>query len=187
MTASYKTEGEDARASALIRTTLGAYVITAALAGVAGQATITTFVLDKRDHLAWFYVVAGAGFVVLVASAVAGALGISEIYDEGATGAWTRKTGHGKLNAQGILILLGIGFVVASVFLGQTKTSDPSTSPEIGRLAVALDGLRKQEAAVSTQLHALRQRDAAVSKQLHALRKELIRLRLDLRRRHRHY
>jgi hypothetical protein len=170
MTSSYQTTGEDARASAILRTTLSAYVITAALAGVAAQATITTFVIDKRDHLDAFYAVAGVGFVGLLASAVVGALGISEIYDEGATGVWSRDTGHGKLNAQGLLVLLGIVFVVASVFIGKTKTSSPAPSPALARVTVAVESLR--------------QRDAVMSARLRALHQEVNRLRLQLRRRH---
>jgi hypothetical protein len=120
---------EDRRAAANIVVTLSGYVITAALAVLGAQAVVTTFVLDKREHLTWFYVVPGVGAALLVLSIILGGKGIGEIVKSGAGGSWTTHTRYRKFNLQSICALAGTVLVVASAFLGDTKPSNPSNPP----------------------------------------------------------
>jgi hypothetical protein len=112
---------DDRRAASSLVTTLSSYVITAALAVLGAQAVLTTFVVDKREHLTWFYRVGGLGTVALVGSIIIGGSGVYEIIGAGARGDWKITTRYRKFNLQSWLALLGTILVIASAFLGDAK------------------------------------------------------------------
>ena len=88
---------DDERAAASIYTSLSSYVITASLGVIAAQAALATFVLDKRDHLLWFYIWMISGLVASVLSIVLGGRGIADIASDGFDGEWTLKPKGGDL------------------------------------------------------------------------------------------
>lgn len=112
---------EDRREASSLATTLSSYVITAALAVLGAQAVITTFVMDKREGLTWFYVISGLGAACLIGSVILGGRGIWEIVGNGFEGNWDINPRNQKFNVQALLALAGTIFVVASAFLGHPK------------------------------------------------------------------
>ena len=127
---------DDKRAASNLVTTLSGFVITAALAVLGAQAVVATFVIDRREHLTWFYVVSGFGAAALVLSIIVGGLGIDEIVAAGARGEWKHRTRGGKFNIQSILALIGAILVMASAFLGDTKKT-PAKAAARGATAQA--------------------------------------------------
>jgi hypothetical protein len=112
---------EDRRAAASLVTTLSSLVITASLAVLGAQAVITTFVIDKRENLGAFYVVALGGAAALIGSIVLGGLGVYEIASAGARGKWKVTTEGRKFDLQSLLALFGTALVITSAFLGDAK------------------------------------------------------------------
>jgi hypothetical protein len=119
---------DDRRAASALVTTLSSYIITAALAVLGAQAVLTTFVIDKREHLTAFYIVGGCGATALVLSIIAGGAGTYEIITAGARGDWKVTTRGGKFNIQAVLALIGTILVVASAFLGDAKPRESANS-----------------------------------------------------------
>lgn len=56
------------------------------------QAVIATFVIDRREDLAWFYVASASGTIALVVSIIRGGRGIYEVISSAARGEWTTRT-----------------------------------------------------------------------------------------------
>jgi hypothetical protein len=112
---------EDERNAATIYTSLSSYVMTASLGVIAAQAALATFVLDKRDHLTWFYIWMIAGILANVVSIVFGGRGIAAIASGGFDGTWSLKPDGDTFNKQAIACLLGMALLLASLFAGQTK------------------------------------------------------------------
>jgi hypothetical protein len=165
---------ESARAAAGMRVTLSTFVITAALGAIAAQATLTTFILDKRTNLAWYYVAAIFGLAFLVISIVFGAKGITDIYKDGYCGNWLKETGGGKLPAQAIFAVLGLFCVALSTFAGDTKAQ---ASPELRRIAKLERAVESQQ----MQLRSLNTRDAGVEESVKELRTAVERFRTQIR------
>jgi hypothetical protein len=117
---------EDQRNAATIYTSLSSYVMTASLGVIAAQAALATFVLDKRDHLVWFYVWMIAGLVSSVVSIVFGGRGIAAIASGGFGGTWSLKPNGDSFNRQAVFCLLGMVLLLASLFAGRTKPENPS-------------------------------------------------------------
>jgi hypothetical protein len=119
---------EDRRTASSLVTTLSSYLITAALAVLGAQAVLTTFVIDKREHLIWFYLVGGLGTVALVGSIALGGAGAYEIIAAGSRGDWKITTRGSKFNVQTWLALIGTILVIASAFLGDAKPQPQKTA-----------------------------------------------------------
>jgi len=122
---------EDQRSAANIYTSLSSYVITASLGVIAAQAALAVFVLDKRDHLFWFYFWMIAGVIASVVSVILGGKGIAAIASGGFAGLWTLKPKHDYFNYQAILCLLGVIFLLLSLFCGTTKAEHPEGCPKL--------------------------------------------------------
>src|SRR5438105_15293131 len=115
------TTPEDLRAAINIKASLASNLITVALAFIGAEGGIGVFVLDKREHLAWFYLAAAAAVVALALSVCFGGSGIAKAYRDGFEGKWELRD-QGRFNVQSILCLLGAGLVVISAMLGSAKT-----------------------------------------------------------------
>lgn len=83
---------EDKRAASNITATLSSYLITAALGVIAAEAAIVTFIFDKRQHLAWFFLLSVLGLASSVASIYFGGKGIFKLTKQGFDGDWVIKT-----------------------------------------------------------------------------------------------
>jgi hypothetical protein len=105
---------------------LSGQIVQAALGVVAVQAVIATWVIDRRVHLTWFYVVSACAVGALLLSIIVGGRGVAEIIGKGYHGTWLIRTKRHKFNAQAILTLLGAILVVVSVFLGDPKPPAPT-------------------------------------------------------------
>ena len=80
---------EDERSAANIYASLSSYVMTASLGVIAAQAAMATFVLDKREHLMWFYLWMIFGLLASVSSIVMGGKGVATVASAGFRGSWT--------------------------------------------------------------------------------------------------
>ena len=152
---------EDQRNAATIYASLSSYVMTASLGVIAAQAALATFVLDKRDHLTWFYVWMIAGIVSSVVSVVFGGRGIAAIASGGFDGKWSLKPDGDSFNKQAMACLLGMALLLASLFAGRTKPENPSAE-QIQRLTttitqqqVQIEELKAKSAALADQVKAL--------------------------------
>jgi hypothetical protein len=146
---------EDQRAAANIYASLSSYVITASLGVIAAQAALAVFVLDKRDHLFWFYTWMIAGVLASVLSIALGGKGIAAIASAGFDGAWTLKPKKDYFNYQAISCLMGILFLLFSLFSGTTKAENPQAMEEIHRLNTSVESLRKDLSSLQAQYAAL--------------------------------
>jgi hypothetical protein len=144
---------DDERAAASIYTSLSSYVITASLGVIAAQAALATFVLDKRDHLLWFYIWMVAGLIASVVSIVLGGRGIADIASEGFDGEWTLKPKGGDLfNYQAIFCLLGMALLLCSLFSGTPKVESSPVTQEIQQLKDTVQKLQIQVDTLRSQV-----------------------------------
>jgi outer membrane murein-binding lipoprotein Lpp len=144
---------DDERAAASIYTSLSSYVITASLGVIAAQAALATFVLDKRDHLLWFYICMVSGVIASVVSIVLGGRGIADIASEGFDGEWTLKPKGGDLfNYQAIFCLLGMALLLCSLFSGSTKVESSPVTQEIQQLKDTVQKLQLQVDTLRSQV-----------------------------------
>jgi hypothetical protein len=150
---------EDQRAAANIYASLSSYVITASLGVIAAQAALATFVIDKREHLVWFYVWMISGIVASVVSIVLGGKGVAKIASGGFGGSWTLKPKEDFFNYQALFCLIGMGLLLVSLFGGTPKPENPEISRQIQRLNDSVqklqgevDGYRAQNAQLSEEL-----------------------------------
>ena len=144
---------DDERAAASIYTSLSSYVITASLGVIAAQAALATFVLDKRDHLLWFYICMVSGLIASVVSIVLGGRGIADIASEGFDGEWTLKPKGGDLfNYQAIFCLLGMALLLCSLFSGTPKVKSSPVTQGIQQLKDMVQNLQIQVDTLRTQV-----------------------------------
>jgi hypothetical protein len=113
---------EDKRTAVNMVANLSGYLMTASLSALGAQAAILAYVIDKRTHLAWYFVVSGCAAALLVLSLIEGGKGISEIYKNGFAGRWKIKTSCRTFDTQALLSLGGVVLVAASVVLGVPKS-----------------------------------------------------------------
>jgi hypothetical protein len=150
---------DDARAAATTRTTLSGSIIAAALAVLGAQAAIATFTLEKKQDLVPFYVCSGVASVLLLASMVAGALGITAVYKEGYTGAWGVVTGKKFFGPQAALAVGGAIAVLTSVYLGNFKPPDsPGGAKKIEEIERKIADLEKQVRSTAADVDAINQK-----------------------------
>lgn len=150
---------EDQRSAANIYASLSSYVITASLGVIAAQAALATFVIDKRDQLTWFYTWMVLGLLASVVSIVLGGKGVAGIASAGFTGAWTLKPKHDFFNFQALFCLVGMAFLLFSLFSGTVKPENAKATDDIQRLSrsvetlqTELDNLRTQYAKAIDQM-----------------------------------
>ena len=144
---------DDERAAASIYTSLSSYVITASLGVIPAQAALATFVLDKRDHLLWFYIWMVSGLIASVVSIVLGGRGIADIASDGFDGEWTLKPKGGDLfNYQAIFCLLGLALLLGSLFSGTPKVESSPVTQEIQQLKDTVQKLQLQVDTLQTQV-----------------------------------
>jgi hypothetical protein len=149
---------EDERSAANIYASLSSYVMTASLGVIAAQAALATFVLDKRDHLTWFYVSMVLGLTASVVSIVLGGRGVAGIASAGFKGSWTLKPKHDYFNLQAVFCLLGMALLLLSLFSGTTKPESPGPAEikrlneSVVKLQADIDNLRTQYAKLSADI-----------------------------------
>lgn len=154
---------EDQRAAANIYASLSSYVITASLGVIAAQAALATFVIDKREHLTWFYVWMISGIAASVVSIVLGGKGVAKIASAGFSGSWTLKPKGDVFNFQALLCLIGMTLLLFSLFSGTPKPENPKIpqqiqglSDSVQKLQGDVDNLRAQYAQLSGELKSSR-------------------------------
>lgn len=153
---------DDRRAASNITASLSSYLITAALGVIAAEVVIVTFVIDKREHLFWFYVFAGAGLAASTLSIIYGGKGIGELVRRGFDGDWIFKTQGGHFNRQSYLALAGLLLVAVSVLCGSPKPEKPTPTQDNQSLLNSVQDLQKRindleskENITSTKVNAL--------------------------------
>src|SRR6266403_208686 len=155
---------EDKRAASNITATLSSYLMTAALGVIAAEAVIVTFVFDKREHLAWFFLFSIVGLASSVASIYFGGKGIFKLTQCGFDGDWVIKTTGGHFNLQSWLALSGVALVAVSVFCGSSK---PEARPQevdllktnISQLQESLKDLESKYQSLSIDLNKISAND----------------------------
>lgn len=135
---------EDQRSAANIYASLSSYVITASLGVIAAQAALATFVIDKRDHLTWFYTWMILGLLASVVSIVLGGKGVAGIASAGFAGTWTLKPKHDFFNYQALFCLVGMAFLLFSVFSGTPKPENTKATDDIERLSGSVETLQTE-------------------------------------------
>jgi hypothetical protein len=149
---------EDERSAANIYASLSSYVMTASLGVIAAQAALATFVLDKRDHLTWFYTCMVLGLTASVVSIALGGKGVDGIASAGFKGSWTLKPKHDYFNLQAVFCLLGMVLLLFSLFSGTTKPESPGPAEikrlneSVVKLQADLDNLRTQYAKLADEM-----------------------------------
>jgi len=134
---------EDQRAASALKANLSSTLMTVALAFIGAEAAIATFVLDKREHLGFFYSAFIASMVCLTISGFAGGYGIRSIYRDGFDEGWNKKDG-GFFNAQALALLLGIVLVCASAFAGEAKKPDSLADSELKSMREKLSRIEQR-------------------------------------------
>jgi hypothetical protein len=112
---------EDKRAAVSIRVGLSSSLSSAALAILGAQAALTTFILDKREHLIWFFIWSIVAWVSLVFSIYIGGKGIAEEYKAGYQGKWQDKSKKGQFKLQTLSALFGVISVLFLTICGDSK------------------------------------------------------------------
>jgi uncharacterized membrane protein len=135
---------EDQRSAANIYASLSSYVITASLGVIAAQAALATIVIDKRDHLTWFYAWMILGILASVGSIVLGGKGVAGIASFGFAGTWTLKPKHDFFNYQALFCLLGMAFLLFSLFSGTAKPENTKATDDIQRLSRSVETLQTE-------------------------------------------
>lgn len=152
-------ETEDRRAALNIKVSLAANLVTVALALIGAEGAIAVFVLDKREHLLWFYVSAIAAFIALALSVRDGGLGIAGVYRDGYKGQWTlHDAGH--FNRQSVWCVTGAALLVVSSMLGSTKSEQQphhlevniSALKEFQQLKSRIEDLSRDQEELRAQL-----------------------------------
>jgi hypothetical protein len=153
---------EDQRIAANIYASLSSYVITASLGVIAAQAALATFVLDKRDHLTWFYTWMVAGLIASVVSIVLGGKGIAAIASKGFSGSWTLNPNGDYFNRQAAFCLIGMALLLFSLFSGKPKPENSDATEEmrhltttVGQLQTQIDDLKARCAAMSDEMKSI--------------------------------
>lgn len=146
---------EDERAAATIYSSLSSYVITASLAVIAAQAVLATFVLDKRDHLTWFYIWMVVGLLASVLSIVRGGRGIGKLASAGFKGAWNLKLDDDYFNQQAVLCLFGMACLLLSLFCGTTKPDSPKAADPVPELMIKVDKIQSDVSSLQAKYAAL--------------------------------
>ncbi len=109
---------EDWRAAANIAVSLSEYLITVALAIIAGQAGLATVFVDKRSKLGPYYFASFVALVALVASIMYGGRAIADVYKPGFDGQWKYSAvAARKFGLQATILLLGFIVAIISVAL----------------------------------------------------------------------
>jgi len=151
---------EDLRAAINIKMSLASSLITVALAFIGAEGGIAVFVLDKREHLWGFYLVAALASTALGLSVLFGGSGVWKAYGDGFHGKWTLSD-KGSFDRQAIFCLIGAGLVLFSSILGSSKADsqriDVHIAPdtEIAGLRSQIDKLSKEQEATRRDLATL--------------------------------
>jgi len=147
---------EDKRTATQMTASLASYLMTAALAVIAAQAAFVTFVLDKREMSPLFLVCSFVGAGASVASVYYGGKGIGKLAALGYKGEWVIKTPKGHFNKQTITSIIGLVFVVASIFFGKPKAEVKQVSCEcevlndsVAKLQSEMDDLKLKTESLS--------------------------------------
>jgi hypothetical protein len=166
-----KDSTDDARTATGLAVSLSGYVAAAALAVLAVQAGIATFVMDSREGLTWFYVFVAAAVGCLVLAIILGGRGSWSLIKNGYEGRWTINPSGGVFNWQAVLTLAGLVFVVLSSFAGTPKKDEPGVAD---RLTPQLLAQTRELRRESTDLAAA---NARLQGQVNRLEAEVARIR----------
>ncbi len=134
---------EDRKAVADLRSERALYLITAALAVIAGQATVLTFILGARTDVLAFYFLLGVAFLSAVISITAGLRGIRAVTRAGGAGNWAGTIGRKAFNLQGGFLTLAFVVTAASPILAYATGSDRTSPLEtaVSKEAIAVNAI----------------------------------------------
>lgn len=138
---------DDLRAAASIAVSLSEYLITVALAVLAGQAGFATVVVDKRNRLNPYYVATLIALALLVASIIYGGKAVAEVYHSGISSEWRDNQAASRgFNLQATFLMIGFIVGLLSVPLalsyGRPITTTASETKTIGRPATRAGNLK---------------------------------------------
>jgi hypothetical protein len=141
---------DDMRLAATIKTTLSGALMAAAFGVIAVEAALVVFVVDKRQDLNTFTVIAICAAVAIVASAAFGAKGIATVYKTGHTGAWAVDAGKGFFVGQALTGGLGLVLLITSTFCGSPKPEPLKEPPDYQALKARILVLEKAVTVLQT-------------------------------------
>lgn len=158
---------EDKRAAVGIKVALSGALTSAALAVLGAEAAIATFVIDKQDHLGWFYMIAALGWLALMTSMFIGGRGIAQEYKSGFSGDWQEKASGNKFAYQTLLALVGVTLVFASAFVGTPKATEAEKQQQsilrsLAETTAQIKDLQHRVEATETELKAMRSKAQSV-------------------------
>ena len=120
---------DDQRQAAAIKATISTYVATAALAILAGTVALFTYISQTFAPPWTFYLFMLLTAVTLVAAIVIGGDGQDLLVARVAKGTWTNESVW-QFNAQAVLTLVALVFVIAGTAVGTTAGTSSGTAPD---------------------------------------------------------
>ena len=111
----------DKKDAANIAVGLSSQLINASLTLIALSGAFFTFILDKKEPTAFFYVTYVLTFLFLIASIILGGTGIAKVKKDGEGGRWQTTGSPDWFDLQSFALLLGILFIFLLPFTGVRK------------------------------------------------------------------
>jgi hypothetical protein len=146
---------EDKRAAASMEVTLSSQVITAALAVMAVEGAFITYVLDKRQPGAAFYILTVLSALLLIFSILNGGVGVKRLTEAGFKGEWGSNDASNCFGRQSLACLAGVLLLFfAVVFGGATKEDD--AAKDLRALRGRLQAAESKNGEFASQLDELR-------------------------------
>jgi hypothetical protein len=158
-------QDDNRRASANASVSLGTQLISAALAVLAVEGALLTFVLDKRTPSNWFYGTVGATFVLLFLSILVGSIYINHLKIMLFEGKWQVGSGRSLFRTQTILGFLGLVAFAISALTGGPPREDTTQKAMVDRISTLENGMARMGADVA--------RVSGIGDELHKLSEKL--------------
>lgn len=149
---------EDIRAAVNITTNLSGQLIAAALAMLAIEGGVVSFVYGQRETEQCFIYLIVLAAVAFVSSIYLAGKGITKLRDSGLNGSWNIQEGKYYFNSQAILCLVGLCcFFISAFLIGKTKDNEmdkkiASLDSSIAKLKLEFDKINDKHTAPSIEV-----------------------------------
>ncbi len=137
---------EDLRQATLLAIGQSSTLTTVALALVAGEVALATFLIDKYELGAVAWLLGALSFTAFLASAYQGGRGTRNLIAAGARGDWKTSTKRGRFFLQIVYGIAGAITLVATLGIGLSSDRRDSSVDEVRK------ALRTAEAALKTHV-----------------------------------
>lgn len=149
---------EDERAAANISVTLSGQLIAAALAMLAVEVAVLSFVCSNRTTGYWFIGLIIIAAICFISSIFVAGKGITALRNKGYKGKWELASTQNKFNWQAILCLVGLScFFCSAFFIGSPKVDKLKDdiiliNQDIRNLKTEVESIKKSNISVNKRL-----------------------------------